>query len=160
MTVRVHVPRSLADYLEQMSRAVFYAGMNWSVIDAKWPELRQAFDGFDPAKVASYTPVDVERLMGDRRVVRNRKKIEGTIHNAGKVIDIEREFGGFDRYLASFAENEALVRDLHKRFKFMGESTAHFFLFAIGFDPPAQEEWARKHFGEAEAAGHRRHQHG
>ncbi len=160
MSVRVHVPESLGDYVEQMSRAVFYAGMSWSVIDAKWPGIREAFEGFDPATVAGFTPADVDRLMEDARIVRNRRKIEGVIHNAGEAINVEREFGGFGRYLASFPDNESLVHDLHRRFKFMGESTAHFFLFAIGFDLPAQEEWARSHFGEAEAAEHRRHQHG
>jgi DNA-3-methyladenine glycosylase I len=149
MPFTVHAPTSLADYLEQMSRSVFYAGITWSVIDAKWPGISEAFDGFDPEKVAAYTPDDVERLMGDTRVVRNRKKIEGTIHNAGELINVDREFGGVARYLASFSYNDALVRDLRKRFKFLGESTAHFFLFSIGFDTPAQDAWAREHFGES-----------
>lgn len=148
MTVQSMKPTKLADYLEQMSRAVFYAGINWSVIDAKWDGLREAFDGFDPEKVAGFTPADIERLMGDQRVVRNRKKIEGTVHNAGEAINIEREFGGFGRYLESFDDNDLLVKDLHRRFKFMGESTAHIFLFLIGFNLEAQEAWAHMHFGE------------
>lgn len=155
MTVTAITPKSLADYLEQMSRAVFYAGINWGVIDAKWPGIREAFEEFDPEKVAAFTPADVDRLMGDTRVVRNRNKIEGTIENAGEMINVDREFNGFDRYLKSFADNDALVRDLHKRFKFLGDSTAHFFLYSIGFDTPAQNAWAREHFGESHPGHHR-----
>jgi len=140
-------PTSLADYLGQMSRAVFSAGLNWKVIDAKWPGTVEAFGGFDPLEVAAYTPDDVECLMADPRVVHNRKKIEATVANAGELIVIDREFGGFEKYLASFADNEALVKDLHKRFGFLGESVAHHFLFGVEFDPPAQEKWAHEHFG-------------
>ena len=139
-------PSSLADYLDAMSRAVFTSGISWSVVEAKWDDIRAAFDGFDPERVAAYTPADVERLMADPRVIRNRKKIEAVIANAGELIVTDREFGGFARYLESFADNDALVKDLHKRFKFLGESVAHFFLFGIGFNTPAQDAWARQHF--------------
>lgn len=141
-------PRTLADYLEAMSRAVFTSGISWSVVEAKWDDIREAFDSFDPEKVAAYSPADIERLMDDPRVIRNHAKIEATIHNAGELIVTDREFGGIDKYLASFSDNDALVKDLHARFKFLGESVAHFFLFGIGFDFPAQDAWAREHFGD------------
>jgi DNA-3-methyladenine glycosylase I len=140
-------PTSLADYLAAMSRAVFTAGISWDVIDHKWDGIREAFAGFDPFTVAAFTPEDVERLMSDTRVVRNRKKIEATIANAGELLVVEREFGSMDAYLRSFADNDALVRDLHKRFAFLGDSVAHLFLFRIGFNLPAQEEWAHRKFG-------------
>jgi DNA-3-methyladenine glycosylase I len=140
-------PSSLADYLDVMARAVFQSGISWSVIEAKWPGIAAAFDGFDPERVAAYTPDDVERLMGDKAVVRNRKKIEAMVRNAGELIVVDREFGGFKNYLGSFADNEALVKDLHKRFAFLGPSVAHFFLFSVGWDMPAQEAWAHEHFG-------------
>lgn len=146
---RVIDPKDLADYLDVMARAVFQSGISWSVIEAKWPGIAVAFDGFDPEKVAAYTPDDIERLMGDTAVVRNRKKIEAIIGNAGELIVADREFGGFEKYLGSFPDNDALVKDLHKRFAFLGPSVAHFFLFAVGWDMPAQEAWAREHF-----AGH------
>lgn len=139
-------PTKLADYLEAMSRAVFSSGMSWKVIDAKWDGICEAFDGFDPKAVAGYTPDDIDRLMTDSRIVRNRKKIEATVANAGELIVTDREFGGFDNYLRSFADNDSLVQDLHKRFRFLGESVAHFFLYGIGFNVPAQDEWAHKHF--------------
>ena len=67
-------PKKLADYLEVMTKAVFQSGMSWAVIDAKWDGFREAFEGFDPEKVASFTPEDVDRLTRDTRIVRNRKK--------------------------------------------------------------------------------------
>lgn len=140
-------PSSLADYLDAMSRAVFTSGISWSVVEAKWDDIRAAFDGFDPKRVAAYTPADVERLMADPRVIRNRKKIEAVVANAGELIVTDREFGGFGRYLESFADNDALVKDLHARFKFLGESVAHFFLYGIGFNTQAQDAWAHQHFG-------------
>ncbi|MBI5232018.1 MAG: DNA-3-methyladenine glycosylase I [Coriobacteriales bacterium] len=150
MTIERIKPTKLADYLEAMSRAVFSSGISWKVVDAKWDWIAREFDGFDPVKVAAYTPEDIERLMADPRVIRNRKKIEAIIGNAGEMVVLDREFGRFANYLKSFADNDALVADLHKRFKFLGESVAHVFLYSVGFDVEAQEAWAHEHFG-----GHR-----
>ena len=147
-------PTKLADYLDAMSRAVFSSGISWSVIEAKWDGIREAFDGFDPEKVAAYTPDDVERLMADKHVVRNHLKIMATIANAGELIVTDLEFGGFAKYLDSFAHNDALVADLHKRFEFLGPSVAHFFLYGIGYNVPAQDAWAHEHFGETHPHHH------
>jgi len=147
-------PTSLAGYLEAMSRAVFSAGMNGKVIDAKWDGTVAAFDGFDPETVAAYTPADIERLLADTRIVRNRKKVEATIANAGELIVVEREFGGVEEYFASAGDSAALVKDLHKRFKFLGESVARMFLYGVAWDPPAQEAWARERFGEEQMRRH------
>ncbi|HSK48181.1 MAG TPA: DNA-3-methyladenine glycosylase I, partial [Coriobacteriia bacterium] len=97
-------PTSLADYLATMSRAVFSSGISWKVIDAKWDGILAAFDGFDPEKVAAYTPDDVERLMADSRIVRNKTKLDAIIANAGELIVVEREFGSVDAYLRSFGD--------------------------------------------------------
>ena len=147
-------PDSLAGYPETMSRAVFSAGMSSKVIDAKWPGFREAFDGFDPMKIAAYTPEDIERLAGDSRIVRNRKKIEATVANAGELIVVDREFGGVEQYLASFPDSFVLVKDLHRRFKFLGESVARMFLYGVAFDVAAQEAWARERFGEEQMRRH------
>jgi DNA-3-methyladenine glycosylase I len=129
-----------------MARAIFAAGISWKVIEAKWDGTVEAFDAFDVYKVAAYTPEDVERLMSDPRVVRNLKKIQAIIANAGELIVTDREFGGIEKYLDSFADNDDLIKDLHKRFGFLGESVAHFFLFGVNFNYPAQEKWATEHF--------------
>lgn len=154
MPLRTHVPGSLADYLATMSRAVFSAGMGAAVIDRKWDGIVEAFGGFDPPTVAAYTPDHIDLLMLDHRVVRNRKKLEAIVHNASELMVVEREFGSVAAYLDSFAETSALVKDLHRRFKFLGESVARMFLYAVAFRVPEQEAWAREHFGEAAMRRH------
>src|SRR5216684_2816139 len=96
-----HRPRDLAGYLEALSRPVFQAGMSWRVIDAKWEGIREAFAGFDPVTVAEYGPADIVRLLGDRRVVRSKAKIEATVDNAQALLELDAEYGGFARYLRS-----------------------------------------------------------
>ncbi len=137
-------PESLADYLEMMSRPIFSAGMSWKVVEAKWSGTRDAFDEFDPEKIAAYNPDDIERLMADPRVIHNRKKIEAIVAKAGELLVLDREYGGFDKYLASFDDNDALVKDLHRRFKFLGDFAAHHFLFAVRVNPDAQEKWSHQ----------------
>ena len=68
-------PRSLGDYLEIMSKAVFQAGMSWKVVDAKWPGIRDAFNGFDAEAVANMTEPELDTLTNDPRVIRNRRKL-------------------------------------------------------------------------------------
>ena len=79
-------PTKLADYLDVLSKAVFESGMNWKVIENKWPGFREAFDGFHTAKVASYTPEDVDRLLSDARIIRNGRKVEATTPHAGAIL--------------------------------------------------------------------------
>src|SRR5437016_4338780 len=120
------VPEKLADYLEVLSKSVFQTGMSWRVIDAKWPGTREAFADFDPETIAAYSPGDVDRLASDTRIVRNRKKIEATIHNAQTMLDLEKEHGGFQKYLRSYPDYDSLVADMRKRFKFVGEMGLYF----------------------------------
>jgi DNA-3-methyladenine glycosylase I len=138
-------PKSLADYLEVVTRAVFEPGLNWRVVDAKWPGFAEAFNGFDPQIVAGYTPADVRALLADPAVIRNRKKIEATIHNAGEMLVIEREFGTFRDYLRSHGSFEATARDIRRRFKFLGESGVYHFLYVVGEPVPPHEEWMAAH---------------
>jgi 3-methyladenine DNA glycosylase Tag len=143
--------RTLSDYLGAMTRAVFQPGLNWHVVDAKWPGITEAFLGFDPTTVAGYTPADVERLMADPRMIRNRRKIEAVIANAGEMLVLEREYGSFPAYLHSFGSYEATVADLKKRFHFLGDSGGYYFLYVVGERVPEHEEWMAGH-----AFAHRR----
>jgi 3-methyladenine DNA glycosylase Tag len=138
-------PRSLDDYLEAMTKSAFQAGISWDVILAKWPGFQEAFESFDVSHVASLTPRDVEALMKDTRVVRNRAKIDATIHNAQAIIDTDAEFGGFRKYLRSFDSYEALVKSLRKRFKFLGESGCYIFLYTVKEKVPDYHEWRERH---------------
>ena len=138
-------PKSLADYLGVMTRVVFEPGLNWAVIEAKWPGFREAFHGFDPLIVAGLTPADVESLLLDSRIIRNRKKIEAAIYNAGEMIALERQFGDFRSYLRSHGSYDATARDLRSHFKFLGDTGIYQFLYVVGEKVPAHEDWMAAH---------------
>src|ERR1700730_9959918 len=95
-------PTGLADYLDVMSKAVFQSGMSLRVVEAKWPGTREAFHGFDPVHLIDLTPDEVDELARDTRLIRNRRKIEATIQNAQTMLDLDKQFQGFKRYLESF----------------------------------------------------------
>lgn len=149
-------PKSLADYLSVMSRVVFEPGLNWSVVESKWPGIVDAFDGFEVLRVAGYTPADVERLMSDPRVIRNRRKIEAIVHNAGEMLVLEGAGGGFKAYLRADRPYDALVADLKSRFHFLGDSGAYHFLYSVGEPVPSWEDWMGAH-PRSHAGSHAHH---
>ena len=134
-------PGSLGDYLEVMSKSVFQAGISWRVIEAKWPEIRQAFQGFEPAVVAGLTENDLDDLTNDRRVIRNRRKLEAIVENARRMIDLADHHEGFRSYLRSHGGFEKTVADLRKQFRFLGDTGAYHFLWVVNEDVPSYEEW-------------------
>lgn len=138
------VPTRTADYLEVLSKAVFESGMSWAIVEAKWPGFREAFSGFDPETIANYSPDDLDRLMADTRIIRNRRKVEATVHNARAMIDIEREFGGMKAYLSGLGEFGNAVTSLKKRFKHVGDFGAYYFLYVVGEAVPAHHEYRAK----------------
>jgi DNA-3-methyladenine glycosylase I len=89
---------------ERLSLEAFQSGISWLVLLRKRPAFRAAFGGFDPAVVADFDDADLERLMGDAGIVRNRAKIEATIHNARHVLELDRPL---DELLWSFAPDPA-----------------------------------------------------
>lgn len=141
-----HDDRKLA---EMLLLEGFQAGLSWAVILNKRENFRKAFAGFDPKKVAAFGEQDVNRLMQDQGIVRNRAKIEAAIRNMRVFLDIRTEFGSFDRYLWGFAPDapiiggqelicssplsDAIAKDLKKRgMRFMGSVTVYSYLQAIG----------------------------
>jgi len=88
------------------------AGLTWEIILRKRENYRKAFSDFDPAKIAHYTEVDEERLLVDSGIVRNRLKVRGTIINAGKFLDVQKEYGSFDKYICyAFMQAVGMVND-------------------------------------------------
>lgn len=75
------------------------AGLSWSTILNKRGGYRSVFAGFNPAAVASYTDQDVQSILQDSRIVRNRRKIESAINNAARFLEVQKEYGSFDRYI-------------------------------------------------------------
>ena len=136
-------PKRLGDYLEVMSKAVFQSGISWQVVDKKWLDIREAFDEFDPLTVASFTTRKLNALAEDPRVIRNRRKLGGIVHNARTMIALEERHGSFGTYLRAHADFEALVKDLRKRFKFLGDTGAYYFLWVVREPVPEYEEWCR-----------------
>ena len=85
------------------------AGLSWSTILRKREGYRSAFAAFDPEVVAGFSTKDVERLLADPGIVRNRLKVESTVANAGRVLEVQDELGSFDAYLWSFVDGEPIV---------------------------------------------------
>jgi len=129
------------------------AGLSWSTILRKREGYRRLFSGFEPDAVSRFTPVDVERLLQDPAIVRNRLKVESTVANAARVLEVQAELGSFDAYLWSLVDGEpivgswrtlselpaetelsrALSKDLKKRgFRFVGPTVCYAFLQAVG----------------------------
>ena len=129
------------------------AGLSWSTILNKRDGYRAAFAGFDANAVARFTPKDVERLMLDPGIVRNRLKIESAVNNAQRVVEVQRQDGSLDAYLWSFvggnpivaewkrlsdlpaetAESKAMSKDLKRRgFRFVGPTVCYAFMQAVG----------------------------
>ncbi|MDB5082777.1 MAG: DNA-3-methyladenine glycosylase [Chloroflexi bacterium] len=129
------------------------AGLSWQTILNKRESYRQAFDRFDPVKVADYGPDEVERLLGNAGIVRNRLKVESAILNARKFLEVQAECGTFDRFIWEFsggqtlgnsietqaqvpaftAESDAMSRELRRRgFKFVGSTICYAFMQATG----------------------------
>lgn len=133
---------------ERMCLESFQSGLSWLIILRKRERFREVFDDFDPQAVAAYGPDDVERLLGDAGIVRNRSKIEAAINNAQVVSDLD---GHFSDLLWSFApasrpapvsleevpatteESVAMARELKRRgFRFFGPTTAYALMQATG----------------------------
>jgi DNA-3-methyladenine glycosylase I len=129
------------------------AGLSWSTILRKREGYRRAFAGFDADRVARFGKRDVERLMADPGIVRNRLKIESAIANAGCILQVREERGSFADYLWSFVEGKPLVggwqslaelpaetdlsralsKDLKRRgFRFVGPTVCYAFMQAVG----------------------------
>ena len=138
-------PTGLADYFDVLTKAVFQSGLSWQVVEAKWPGFRDAFAGFDPQKVAAFGDDDVERLAADTRIVRNRKKIEATVTNAERMVELDAEDGGFAGWLRTRGGFDETVAALRSEFRFMGEMGCYFFLYVVGEPVPAHEEWMKTH---------------
>jgi len=133
-------PQRPADYLEVLTKAVFQSGMSWRVVEAKWSGFREAFSGFDPQTIARLTEKDIDRLAEDTRIIRNRRKIEATVDNAVEMLEIEKEFGSIRAYLRSRPGFEETVADLRRRFRFVGEMGAYYFLYVVGEPVPPHDQ--------------------
>jgi DNA-3-methyladenine glycosylase I len=145
---------------ERLSLEAFQSGLSWLVILRKRPAFRSAFAGFDPVAVAEFGPADVHRLLTDAGIVRNRAKIDATVHNARQVLALDVPL---DELLWTFApdpasrvrpvtladvpatspESTAMARELKRRgFRFVGPTTCYALMQAAGLvDDHVQTCW-------------------
>lgn len=118
-----------------MTRIIFQGGLNWAVIDKKWPNFQKAFKDFSIVTVSNFKEDDVEELMSNKSIVRNRSKIIATINNAKQFQEIIRNHGSFQKYLDSLdkSDNYAnVIKELSKKFSRLGPASAQIFLFSVG----------------------------
>jgi 3-methyladenine DNA glycosylase Tag len=134
-------PRQLSGYLESMTRVVFSSGLNWRVVEAKWPSIREAFLDFEPERVARMSARDIDRLAGDSRVIRNAPKIEATVLNAKEVVAIGKTPDRFRAYLRSLGPASEASAALRKRFRYLGDHGTYYFLWSVGEKVPPWDEW-------------------
>jgi DNA-3-methyladenine glycosylase I len=148
--VPVHDDRRLFEFLILEGAQ---AGLSWITILRKRDNYRSAFDDFDPKKVARYDVRKVKKLLADEGIVRNRLKIESSIGNARAFLEVQKEFGTFDKYVWQFVnhaprvnkwkamrdvpartpESDAMSKDLRKRgFRFVGSTICYAFMQATG----------------------------
>ena len=97
------------ELFERLTLEGFQAGLSWSTILRKREAFRVAFRGFDPAVVAAFGPADRERLLADPGIVRNRAKVDATIGNAARFVEVVAESGSFAAYLAGQVPGPAML---------------------------------------------------
>jgi len=148
--VPVHRDRK---HFEILALSGAQAGLNWSLVLKKREGYRRAFDKFDPAKVASYSERDIEKLISNPEIIRNRQKIEAAVRNARALLAVQEEFGSFDSYCWRFVdgqpklnrwktmrqipattpESDAFSKDLKNRgFSFVGSTIVYAYMQAAG----------------------------
>ncbi len=140
-------------HFEFLVLEAFQAGLSWMTILRKRDAFKKAFDGFDPVKVAAYDGAKIENLLADPGIVRNRLKVLAAINNAQRFLEVQKEFGSFDKYLWAFTGGKPVVggwhsmsqipattelsdrisADLKQRgFKFVGSTIVYSHLQAVG----------------------------
>ena len=122
-----------------MARVMFQTGISWRVVEAKWPGIQEAFHGFDPSRTARLKTKDIDKLMGDTRVIRNRRKLDAIVGNAQRMLELDKEHGSFKKYLDSLGDFDSTKKELHKQFAYMGDSGTWFFLWTVGRKVPEHE---------------------
>jgi DNA-3-methyladenine glycosylase I len=146
--VPVHNDRKLFEFFVLDA---FQAGLSWAIVLKKRNGFRKAFHNFDYKKIAKYTEKDVNRLISNEEIIRNRLKIASAVTNAQKFIEVRKEFGTFDNYIWSFVdkktiknewtleiparsvESDAMSAALRSRgFRFVGSTICYAFMQAAG----------------------------
>ena len=123
-------------WLAAMAKCLFQAGFNWKLIDSKWPDMEDAFHHFNPERVAAYHDDDIDRLLADRRIVRNGAKVMAVIENARFIRHVSDEHGGFGAFVGTWPGDryDGLLTVLSKQGARLGSVTGQRVLRSMGKD--------------------------
>lgn len=148
--VPLHDDRKLFEFI---TLDAFQAGLSWSTILNKRENFREAFDNFNPEVIVEYSPGKIEALLNNAGIIRNKLKINATISNARAFLEVQKEYGSFDKYIWQFTdyktiqnkrksfadipvstkESDTMSKDLKRRgFKFVGTTICYAFMQAAG----------------------------
>ena len=148
--VPIHDDRKLFEF---MVLDTFQAGLSWSTVLNKRENFKNAFDNFQPEKIARYSDTKIQKLLNDEGIIRNKLKIHGTLNNAKSFIKIQKEYGSFDKFIWQFtgyktiknrwkdvkqipprtAHSDAMSEALYEKgFKFVGSTICYAFMQAVG----------------------------
>jgi 3-methyladenine DNA glycosylase Tag len=141
---RLPQPRSASElaatpddrYLSQMALRIFRAGLKHSLVDAKWPAFEEVFQGFDPRRVRATPDEELEKLLGDARLIRHWGKLKSVRDNAAAMLAVGEEFGSFGAWLGTWPGSDivGLWDALGDRFSQMGGNSGPMFLRMVGKD--------------------------
>lgn len=123
------------ELFERLVLEINQAGLSWNTILNKQKNFQKAFHKFDIKKVAMYKDRDIKRLLGDAGIIRNRLKIEATIHNAKVILKLQKEHGSFKKWLDKHKTNtkEEWVKLFKQTFRFTGGEIVNEFLMSTGY---------------------------
>lgn len=133
-----------AGHLERIAMEIFQCGLSWRIVLQKRPAIRKAFERFSVKRVAAMSESDVVRLCEDAAIIRNRRKIEATIHNARVFVEIAQEHGSYRRWFDTLpvdtkADIAAVFALFRRTFRFMGPETTKCYLMGVGKIEPEHE---------------------
>ncbi len=131
-----------AALLERLSLEIFQAGLSWLIVLKKREAIRLAFDGFDVARVAAYDEADLERLLSDPGIIRNRRKLAAIVENARRMLALRGGHGSLAEWIARHHPRgrKEWVKLFRETFVFMGDEVVNEFLMSIGYLPGAHRE--------------------
>ncbi len=127
-------PSSDDEYFENLCRILFQTGLTWTIVEKKWPTIKEALCNFNVDKIADFTGADVRRLLADKGMIRNKYKLHAVIENAKQFRKIADEYGSFRAYLDSFDKSDnyvVVVKALSDNFERIGPTTAALFLLSV-----------------------------
>ncbi|WP_245587028.1 MULTISPECIES: DNA-3-methyladenine glycosylase I [Pelistega] len=130
------------ELFERLVLEINQAGLSWTLILKKQQAFREAYAQFDIAKVAKFTDHDIERLLNDKGIIRNRLKVNAAIYNANRILEIQAEYGSFKAWLDYHhpLSLKEWVKVFKQHFKFVGGEIVNEFLMSTSYLPGAHDE--------------------